>query len=70
MIMDDELSKKLDAFKAKLVGHELHIFEKRMITDKSITLRELGKELNITPERVRQIEMRVTGRLRVFLSTP
>jgi RNA polymerase sigma-32 factor len=50
-----------------LSGKELEIFEQRMIAEDPLTLQQLGDHFGVTRERVRQLESRVSGRLRVFL---
>jgi RNA polymerase sigma-32 factor len=51
------------------VGKEkdLAIFDERLIADEPLTLQELGDRFGISRERVRQLEQRLTGRLREFL---
>jgi RNA polymerase sigma-32 factor len=61
------LKEHLETFRETLSGKELEIFEQRMIADEPLTLQELGDSFGVTRERVRQLEARVAGRLRVFL---
>jgi RNA polymerase sigma-32 factor len=51
------------------VGKEkdLAIFDSRLVSDEPLTLQELGDRFNISRERVRQLEQRLTGRLRDYL---
>jgi RNA polymerase sigma-32 factor len=63
------LEEKLSAFRKTLVGKEkdLAIFDSRLVSDEPLTLQELGDRFNISRERVRQLEQRLTGRLRDYL---
>jgi RNA polymerase sigma-32 factor len=63
----DMLRDHLETFRTTLKGKELIIFEKRMISDEPLTLQELGDEFGVSRERVRQVEARVSDRLRTFL---
>ena len=38
-----------------------------MVADEPLTLQELGDQFGISRERVRQLEVRLTGKLREFL---
>ncbi len=46
---------------------ELAIFDERLVADDPLTLQELGDRFGISRERVRQLEQRLTGRLRDYL---
>jgi RNA polymerase sigma-32 factor len=63
------LKEKLGSFRKTLVGKEkdLAIFDERLIADEPLTLQELGDRFGISRERVRQLEQRLTGRLREYL---
>jgi RNA polymerase sigma-32 factor len=63
------LKEKLGDFRKTLVGKdkELAIFDERLIADEPLTLQELGDRFGISRERVRQLEQRLTGRLRDYL---
>jgi RNA polymerase sigma-32 factor len=63
------LKDKLAEFRKTLVGKdkELAIFEDRLVADEPLTLQELGDRFGISRERVRQLEQRLTGKLREFL---
>jgi RNA polymerase sigma-32 factor len=63
------LKDKLQDFRKTLVGKdkELAIFDHRLIADEPLTLQELGDKFGISRERVRQLEQRLTLRLRDFL---
>jgi RNA polymerase sigma-32 factor len=61
------LHEQLEAFKQTLTGKDVQIFEKRLVADEPLTLQELGDEFGVSRERVRQLEARLTGRLREYL---
>jgi RNA polymerase sigma-32 factor len=63
------LKDKLNDFRKTLVGKdkELAIFDSRLVADEPLTLQELGDKFGISRERVRQLEQRLTSRLRDFL---
>jgi RNA polymerase sigma-32 factor len=61
------LHKELDTFKQTLSGKDVIIFEKRLVADEPLTLQELGDQFGVSRERVRQLEARITGRLREHL---
>ena len=63
------LKDKLEDFRKTLVGKdkELAIFDNRLVSDEPLTLQELGDKFGISRERVRQLEQRLTSRLRDFL---
>jgi RNA polymerase sigma-32 factor len=63
------LKEKLGAFRTTLAGKEkdLAIFDERLVADEPLTLQELGDRFGISRERVRQLEQRLTGRLREYL---
>jgi RNA polymerase sigma-32 factor len=63
------LQEKLAAFRETLAGKdkELAIFDERLVSDEPLTLQELGDRFGISRERVRQLEQRLTGRLRDYL---
>jgi RNA polymerase sigma-32 factor len=57
----DELNRRRKALGAALTvlsGRERHIFEARWLRDTPLALGELAAEFRVSPERVRQIEMR------------
>jgi RNA polymerase sigma-32 factor len=57
----------LDEFRKTLQGKELVIFDKRVVAEDPLTLQELGDEFGVSRERVRQLEARLTGKLRDYL---
>jgi RNA polymerase sigma-32 factor len=63
------LKEKLAAFRETLKGKdkEVAIFDARLVADEPLTLQELGDKFGISRERVRQLEQRLTARLREFL---
>jgi RNA polymerase sigma-32 factor len=63
------LKDKLANFRKTLDGKdkELAIFDERLVADEPLTLQELGDRFGISRERVRQLEQRLTGRLREYL---
>lgn len=63
------LKEKLAAFRETLEGKDkdLAIFDERLVAEEPLTLQELGDRFGISRERVRQLEQRLTGRLREFL---
>jgi RNA polymerase sigma-32 factor len=58
---------QLDRFRATLSGKDAVIFDRRMVAEDPLTLQELGDEFGVSRERVRQLEARITGKLRIFL---
>jgi RNA polymerase sigma-32 factor len=58
---------RLDEFRQTLAGKDLVIFDRRMVAEEPLTLQALGQEFGISRERVRQLEARLSGRLREFL---
>ena len=73
LMADEELhallKQKLSAFRETLTGKEkdLAIFDERLVSDEPLTLQELGDRFGISRERVRQLEQRLTMRLREYL---
>jgi RNA polymerase sigma-32 factor len=61
------LHEQLEEFKKTLTGKDVLIFEKRLVADEPLTLQELGDQFGVSRERVRQLEARLTGRLREHL---
>lgn len=63
------LRDRLGEFRKTLIGRdkELAIFDERLVADEPLTLQELGDRFGVSRERVRQLEQRVTTRLREYL---
>jgi RNA polymerase sigma-32 factor len=63
------LKERLARFRKTLAGKdkEMAIFDERLVADEPLTLQELGDRFGISRERVRQLEQRLTGKLREFL---
>ncbi|HEX4341384.1 MAG TPA: RNA polymerase factor sigma-32 [Polyangiaceae bacterium] len=60
---------RLDEFRKTLVGKELQIFDDRLVAEDPMTLQELGDRFGVSRERVRQLEARLTGKLRTYLKS-
>ena len=58
----------LDEFRTHLGGKDLIIFDERLVADEPRTLQDLGDQFGVSRERVRQLEARLTGKLRSFLT--
>ena len=72
MLADAELQNalrgKLATFRETLKGKDLEIFDLRLATHEDpLTLQELGDRFGVSRERVRQLEARLVGKLRVHL---
>ena len=63
----DLLRSKLDQFASTLRGRELTLFQERLHSDAPLTLQEIGDRYGISRERARQIEKRLTAKLRDYL---
>ncbi len=59
---------RLQEFRTTLKGKDIVIFDKRMVAEDPLTLQELGTEFGVSRERVRQLEARLTSKLRDYLS--
>lgn len=62
------LHERLEEFRKTLTGKDVAIFDKRMVADEPLTLQQLGDTFGVSRERVRQLEARLTGRLREYLA--
>jgi RNA polymerase sigma-32 factor len=65
--LSEMLQDRLSEFREKLSGKDIIIFDKRVVADEPLTLQELGDEFGVSRERVRQLEARLTGKLREYL---
>ncbi|MFO0587115.1 MAG: RNA polymerase factor sigma-32 [Polyangiaceae bacterium] len=65
--MGQLVKERLQEFRKTLKGKDVIIFDKRMAADEPLTLQELGDEFGISRERVRQLEARLTHKLRIYL---
>jgi len=61
------LREKLEKFAETLRGRELTIFQERLLTDSPKTLQEIGEGYGISRERARQLEKRLTDKLKKYL---
>ena len=59
--------RELGKFRTTLSGKDAVIFDRRMVADEPLTLQELGNEFGVSRERVRQLEARISRKLREFL---
>jgi RNA polymerase sigma-32 factor len=65
--MDTILKDRLEQFRKTLKGKDAIIFDRRMTAEEPLTLQELGNEFGVSRERVRQLEARLIGKLRIYL---
>ena len=65
--MDEKLKKKLQQFRATLNEREKVIWDKRLVAENPVSLQAIGDKFKISRERVRQIEQRITKKLKKFL---
>jgi RNA polymerase sigma-32 factor len=63
------VKERLAKFREELSGKDVEIFDQRLVADEPLTLQELGDKFGISRERVRQLEARLTGRLREYLKS-
>ncbi len=66
--LGDQLKAKIHEFGDLLEGKEKLIFDERLLSEDPRTLQDLGTEFGVSRERVRQIEKRLLGKLRTYLS--
>jgi RNA polymerase sigma-32 factor len=70
-VADSELRRvfleKVREFATSLNERDRQIVEERILADEPRTLQELGKEFDVSRERIRQLEARLVSRLRDFL---
>jgi RNA polymerase sigma-32 factor len=71
-LADEEVSQlvgdRMHEFGKTLVGKEARIYHARMLAEDPLTLQELGQELGVSRERVRQLERRIQLRLKDYLA--
>jgi RNA polymerase sigma-32 factor len=65
--LQEIVRQRLEEFRTTLSGKDIAIFDKRLVSDEPMTLQQLGDEFGVSRERVRQLEARLTGRLREYL---
>ena len=65
---DDALKTRLAEFGADLVEKEAFIFARRLTSQEPMTLQEIGDHYQVSRERIRQIEKRLLGKLRGYLT--
>ena len=63
----DLVKRKLHEFGDTLGERDRIIFQRRLLAEAPVTLRELGEEFGVSRERVRQLEVELKKRLEVFL---
>jgi len=70
-VADEELHRvfmaQVEEFAAGLAEREQRIMRERVLADEPLTLQELGDELGLTRERIRQLEKQLVTRLREYL---
>jgi RNA polymerase sigma-32 factor len=66
--LGEMLREHLSEFRKGLAGKDLIIFDERLVADDPRTLQDLGDQFGVSRERVRQLEARMTGKLREYLS--
>jgi RNA polymerase sigma-32 factor len=66
--LQSQFHDKLAVFAAGLKDKERFIFDRRLIAEAPLTLQEIGTRYGLTRERVRQIESRLTGKLKEFMA--
>jgi RNA polymerase sigma-32 factor len=69
MELSELVRRELDVFRKTLSGKELQIFDQRVVAEEPLTLQELGDHFGVSRERVRQLEARLTGKLREHLKS-
>ncbi|MFW5836885.1 MAG: sigma-70 family RNA polymerase sigma factor, partial [Desulfovibrionaceae bacterium] len=66
--MSRMIQERIEAFLPRLDGKERDILRQRLLTDKGVTLREIGERHGVTRERIRQVEARLKVKLMDHLS--
>lgn len=67
--LKDILSEKIHEFGRTLTGKEAIIFNERLMADEPKTLQELGQQFGVSRERVRQLEKRLTLKIKTYLES-
>jgi len=62
-----EFKEQLVKFKKTLKPRDLEVLELRVLSDKPLTLRELGEKYGVSRERARQVEAAIMKRLKSYL---
>ena len=65
---DAQVRHRLSSLTRGLSPRERYILEHRLLSDESVTLAEIGRHLNLSRERVRQLEERLKVKLRRALA--
>jgi RNA polymerase sigma-32 factor len=65
---DDLVRERVHVIMRGLTPREKHILDHRLLTDEPLTLADIGRELNLSRERVRQLEERLKIKLRRALA--
>lgn len=65
--MKEMLHRKLTIFRKGLNKKEQEILDNRLMTENPLTLQDIGEKYGISRERVRQLEVRLRKKLKVFL---
>jgi RNA polymerase sigma-32 factor len=63
-----QFNEKLKGFAKGLKDKEKVIFEKRLLAEQPLTLQEIGDKYGLTRERVRQLEAKLTVKLRDYMA--
>jgi RNA polymerase sigma-32 factor len=66
--IQDQFNDKLKGFAKGLKDKEKVIFEKRLLAEQPLTLQEIGDKYGLTRERVRQLEVQLTAKLRAYMA--
>ncbi|MGD8370262.1 MAG: RNA polymerase factor sigma-32 [Syntrophobacterales bacterium] len=61
------LTQKLASFRTTLPEKERFIFDNRLLAEEPLTLQEIGDLYGISRERVRQIQVRITKKIKTYL---
>ena len=64
----DILKSKLGEFVAQLKQRDQEIFEKRLLREIPLSLQEIANDYGVSRERIRQVEERLIGQLKVYMA--